>query len=372
MATIIFWLFALCSSKKEAAITINMEDIADHYEGVFPCADCEGIRYDLVLDANGTLTETMLHQGESSNEIIHSGRWYLENDTTLRVELPDDEKYFFIHENGLELLNKKRNKIESELKEMYRLKKSGNDASDEQVENIMRNRMRAMSPAELDTETDFKARGNEPFWNLEIDFERYLIFTTMEGEEIRTDDLDINKAQDAPVSRIRGIIGNSSILVTIREQQCHDSMSDEVFRNIVRVEVMNEGNMDYEVYEGCGEFMPDYRLHDIWVLTNINNEELDKELLNNNETPVFEFYSEEERFLGNLGCNSVNGSFFVAEKGAIQFGLLTSTTNMCLNMDLEDKLSKILNNRRLKYRFEELNLFLEAYDGTKLTFRKVD
>lgn len=219
---------------------------------------------------------------------------------------------------------------------------------------------------------DFYARGNEPSWSVDIDMDNGIKFTTLEGISIETGIPDIDKAQDENIIRIRAEIDPGDIVITIHEENCTDNMSGEVFKNKVVVILNPEGDDNYQILEGCGQYVPDYSLHDIWVLTSINGEPLERDRFPEKGSPTFEFYAEEGRVSGHAGCNNFNGSFFVAEKNVIHFEPFAMTRMMCEDMEIEDLVSNAVAGRRMKYEIRDMHLTLTGYDETELVFKKVD
>ena len=68
------------------AALITSEDFANelpaHYSGLLPCADCEGIRYDVDLRENNVYFMRMSYLGRSSNDPIDQiGLWSVVVDT---------------------------------------------------------------------------------------------------------------------------------------------------------------------------------------------------------------------------------------------------------------------------------------------------
>ena len=110
------------------------------------------------------------------------------------------------------------------------------------------------------------------------------------------------------------------------------------------------------------------QLHDIWALESINGESfvMDKQTRNH---PTIEIYLEEEKVIGNTGCNNFNGKLKVDEN-QINFSQIISTEMACPG-DLEYRFLTALESID-NYKIEKLRLFL--YEGEKelLIFRKVD
>ena len=218
---------------------------------------------------------------------------------------------------------------------------------------------------------DFYARGNEPSWALDIDLDAGIKFSNMDGILLETTSLDIQKAADAKVTRFSGSGESGEILVTVTEEECNDTMADEKFHNSVIVEINTE-EVENETFSGCGQYVPDYRLHDIWVLIEVNGQEVEDDLLNEKGRPTFEFFVEEGRISGHAGCNNMNGSFYRAGEDILHFQPLVMTRMMCPEMKLEDLIAQSLADKRIKYEVNDLKLSLKGYDDTELILKKID
>ncbi len=219
---------------------------------------------------------------------------------------------------------------------------------------------------------DFYVRGNEPSWAVDIDMENGIKFSNLDGLIIETTSLKIHQAADATVTRISGGGDSGEIIVTITEEECRDMMSDEKFRNSVKVEIKREGEDEYGSFIGCGQYVPDYRLHDIWVLVEANGNEINSDRFPEKGSPTFEFYVEEGRVSGHAGCNNINGTFYRAGKDILHFEPFAMTRMMCPDMELEDLIAKTVAGKSMKYEIKNFELNLTGYDGTNLIFKKID
>ncbi len=215
---------------------------------------------------------------------------------------------------------------------------------------------------------DFYARGNEPFWSLDMDFEKKFAFKTLDGFELNVPPVKGEKAMDANITRYYAEVESGSIIITIREEKCSDSMADRQFSHSVRVEVKPKTDAEYLVYNGCGQFVPDYGLHDIWALVSISGEPVSK----SDTQSVLEFHVEEGKVLGNTGCNAFNGTFSRVGQDVLQFSDMAITKKLCKEAGVENLLIKSVFGRRVKYLRENLNVKILGYGGMELIFKKVD
>lgn len=113
---------------------------------------------------------------------------------------------------------------------------------------------------------------------------------------------------------------------------------------------------------------PKLAIHDIWVTTHINGEEItDKTNL-----PTLEINTTKMQAFGTNGCNNYTGQIKNITSEAIEFGAIASTRKMCMDMTIPDSFDKAFNNIST-YKKEDLNLsfYNEAGDEV-LRFKKAD
>ncbi|WP_238160864.1 META domain-containing protein [Flavobacterium cupreum] len=135
------------------------------------------------------------------------------------------------------------------------------------------------------------------------------------------------------------------------------------------IEIKNNAELTFTKLEGCGNYNTDYRLHDIWVLEELNGfkvfvTDFQKEL------PRIEINSSENKFMGYGGCNAISGSIFY-EKDLLRFSKVISTMMACAPGNKESEFTKALQSTTT-YSIENLRLTLSNPSGKLLVFRKVD
>lgn len=142
LSAVVFGLFS-CNSKSNSEKTENPTTtdsttlVDEHtsqtsldyygvYEGLTPCADCEGIKMKVTLSKDGTyLLETAyVKNGEDVLPSEESGQFtWAKDGSTIKLEgIKDGPNQFFVGEGHLSILDQEGNKIESSLKDMYVLK----------------------------------------------------------------------------------------------------------------------------------------------------------------------------------------------------------------------------------------------------------
>ncbi|THD66297.1 META domain-containing protein [Robertkochia marina] len=226
------------------------------------------------------------------------------------------------------------------------------------------------SSKQKETMTFFKAQGNEPFWNLTLN-DQQLIFTSMlEGyEEFITPLPQVNRAADANVKRYRAATEKVTLTATITHEPCADTMADNNYEYQVALEVQLTGDSKPVSLKGCGNYVTDYRLQDIWILEKLG-EEIVQEGWFAKEPPTMEVNVAENRFTGYAGCNQMRGNIFW-EPGLLRFTDVISTRKACLPENKEgeflDKLRKTTT-----YSIENNRLMLSNPNHPLMVFRKTD
>jgi heat shock protein HslJ len=128
----------------------------------------------------------------------------------------------------------------------------------------------------------------------------------------------------------------------------------------VKTQIVNE-------FEGSGNI--DYRLHDIWVLEELNGRKISK-IDFSKEFPLLEIFTKENKFLGFAGCNQINGSLSF-EKGKLRFTNLTVTKLVCEPENKEAEFITALQSSD-KYQIANNRLILSYSSEVKMILRKMD
>lgn len=215
----------------------------------------------------------------------------------------------------------------------------------------------------------FKATGNEPFWELKIGNDEIVFTSLIKGKEkLVFSSVKSTRVMDANVKMYKVKNAASKATISIQQIDCQNSMSGVIFPYKVSIEIKNDSDTDFKKTDGCGKYITDYRLHDIWVLEELNGYKVfvtdyQKEL------PRIEIHAEENKFMGFGGCNSISGSLFF-EKDLLRFDNITSTLMACTN-NKEDEFVKALKNATA-YSIKNNRLTLSNSSGKLLIFKKVD
>lgn len=211
----------------------------EEFSGIVPCADCEGIAFRLHFYANSRYQSSSMYVGESNETFIEEGSWRAVGDSTIVLKNQEGtEKSFRLDNSRLLMLDRDGKEVQGELASRYILR----NTRTEPVEG-------SLGVREGESNINFKAHGNEPFWGLQIDTDQMIAFRMMSGDSLRI------PVPEVKIDSMNGLrtystkTESGTLSVTLRPVGCIDSMSGQVYD--YRVEVMR----DSATYTGCGGFL---------------------------------------------------------------------------------------------------------------------
>ncbi len=247
-------------------------------------------------------------------------------------------------------------------------KKKENVEEGEKLEDTLTVKAPKPTAVKID-ENYFKASGAEPFWGLKIQENRVTL--NMMEDTIITPHTEPIKAQDSNISMYRIQTEAVHIDVIIAQKECTNAMSGEKSPYTVTIAYKYTGEEETHALEGCGTYITDYRLHDIWVLQEMDGETVSKEEFNGKEAPNMEIDVNTNRFSGFSGCNRMTGGLFF-EKDVLRFTQVAGTKMACPGMDKE---SEFLKNLQASTTYSISNNRLYLSNGNRenlLVFKKID
>lgn len=214
----------------------------------------------------------------------------------------------------------------------------------------------------------FRGNGNEPDWSLKIS-EKTIEFTSLKPgfETLTGNHVEPIRAMDANVKMYRVATGDVTMIIQIMQQECVNTMSGDKSVYSVRIEILKNNNSTF--LSGCGNYVTDPRLHDIWVLEQLNGKKVTLTDFTK-ELPNLEINSSTNQFMGFAGCNRMNGTIFF-ERGLLRFTNTITTRMFCGENNKENEFLKALQNATT-YNVKNLRLTLTSPSGEVLVFKKVD
>lgn len=129
-------IFISCGSKtdqmqttKTIPIETSKDSIALHligkYEGLMPCADCEGIQYSLLLQKDKNFQSKYIYKGKDVPPVDNNGKWSLIGDSILFLQSTGDvPAYMKIYRNdSLVMLDESKQRMTGPLQGMFVFRK---------------------------------------------------------------------------------------------------------------------------------------------------------------------------------------------------------------------------------------------------------
>ena len=212
----------------------------------------------------------------------------------------------------------------------------------------------------------FQASGTEPFWNIRFSDTKIQFTSLVAGfEKFTTPHVDPVQAMDANVKKYQASTELGQLVVEIKHQTCINAMSGEAYPYQVAVKMQRGVDQEPTAFEGCGAYVPDYRLHDLWVLESLEGTSASK--MSFRELPSMEINTQEATFTGFAGCNRMSGKLF-AERDLLRFTDIF-TTRMACSPSLENEFLTALR-AATTFRIGNNRLYLSNPNGEQLVFKK--
>jgi uncharacterized membrane protein len=205
---------------------------AGFYQGMLPCKNCEGIQRTIAFSKDHFKMEDLSH-GKSLSVKKTEGTWEKHKD---RFVLYQDDKAISMYKlvkDSLIIVENNGGRVPDSLSSQYVLFKK-NTAP----ENPSWKKRKSEG-------IDIIGNGNEPFWSLEIDNEKLILFRSSASEKPVI--VPIEKpviTKDSTIYSITTEIGDV-LRVSIASAFCHDGMGDHLYE--YKMTVRYKG----QIYKGC-------------------------------------------------------------------------------------------------------------------------
>ncbi|WP_306350123.1 heat-shock protein [Flavobacterium sp. '19STA2R22 D10 B1'] len=214
----------------------------------------------------------------------------------------------------------------------------------------------------------FKGTGNEPFWNVEITTDSIKFNSVTDYGGFSASGVKMTALMDANIKEYKSESKSGTIKVIVQQSKCVDNMSGQENKYTVKVEIKKRLDFNTELFEGCGNYVVNYRLHDIWVPEEIEGKKVTASDFGK-EIPVMEINAAEATFMIDLKYGAtVKGKLF-SENKLLRFVDINTTEKKPKPISVE-----FLTALKGVTHFEIKNnrLYLSNPDGMKAVFRKVD
>lgn len=206
---------------------------------------------------------------------------------------------------------------------------------------------------------------NEENWNLKMSESLIIFSSTSQGfESFEFPFTTPTRVADANIKEYRTQLPQASLNLKYVQADCGGIKN--TYTVFASVQLKSKEVIEFK---GCGTYIADYRLSDIWVLETISGARAD--ISNFRERlPEIEINAKEKSFMGFAGCNQIRGTLFV-EQDLIRFTNIIQTKMLCAPPNQENDFLKALQSST-RYNFEEDQLILSNPDRETLRFKKVD
>lgn len=201
------------------------------YQGVFPCKGCEGVQQTIVFKDDKSYRQEQIVWSKNSMPETSEGTWKLKDG---KIELSQNSKTAVI------LIKRKDT--------LFGININGVPVNDSSKYMLTKRKLASINPAwdkKRSEGIDFAGLGNEPFWNLEIDNEKFILFKLAEWKK------PVIAPVEKPVTNKDSIFydikkDSTRWTITIFPQFCSDGMSDYLYQYKVNI------NYKGALYKGCG------------------------------------------------------------------------------------------------------------------------
>jgi uncharacterized membrane protein len=201
------------------------------YQGMFPCKGCEGTQQTILFNDDKSYRQEQLVWGKDAMPKSSEGSWQRKNG---KIELSQNNR------PAITLLKKKDT--------LFGVKINGILVNDSSKYILTKRKLAANNSVwnkKRSQGIDFTGLGNEPFWTLEIDNEKFILFNLAGWKKpviVPVEKPVINK--DSTLYTLK--TDTTKWTITIFPQFCSDGMSDYLYQYRVKV------NYKGTIYKGCG------------------------------------------------------------------------------------------------------------------------
>lgn len=217
---------------------------------------------------------------------------------------------------------------------------------------------------------DFTGSGIEPMWNVKIDTDGGIFFTSeTDGIKIETP-----KPKFVPIMDVAGWSYDSKtddfvIQVEIMKGDCTSGYEDVVYPYSVRVMITRISDKSRMEYKGCGKYEVNEMLNNEWAVVRINGRDVTENDFMKVK-PFMKFDVSENKVAGKSGCNNFFGEAEV-QGDKIKFGYRFGATLMaCPNMEFEREFMKTITGKTFDYRIDGDKLYLTENGETVMELIK--
>jgi heat shock protein HslJ len=208
---------------------------------------------------------------------------------------------------------------------------------------------------------DFFAEGDAPVhWTLDLDLEKGFSFKPADERQLIGPPVQATRATGTNADKYETTTDAGTMILVVYDEPCSGKQQDK--RPPRRTEV----TLNNKRYTGCGDYLYDEALNDIWTLETIGNKNPDAPV---RKLPWIEFNLEKNKMYGYDGCNNLSSDIKV-EGNRIKFSVFAGTKTACPGNETEELFSSMLSGHIVDYYIANGRLTLILINETKLIFIK--
>lgn len=211
------------------------------------------------------------------------------------------------------------------------------------------------------TTTDFYAHSDDGRWNMSIRFGQTIVFNSPSNHIMFQ--APTNKKIVAAGANVVSIFAQNDQYILKATIDVVDCAKDNG-RKVVSVMIRNIKTKKEMDFSGCGKYMGDPDLQDVWYVEKVNDQQLTASEFPH-ELPHFEFDLLQQKIEGFAGCNQVHGNLSF-DYNKITIKPLVSTRMYCGEASkIETQIMEILNGQPI-YKFQDGKLYIETTKGSMI------
>ncbi|MFT3911334.1 MAG: META domain-containing protein [Ferruginibacter sp.] len=149
--------------------------------------------------------------------------------------------------------------------------------------------------------------------------------------------------------------------IVVYAEPCASDAKSNTSRNV-------EVTVNNKRYSGCGSYLYDYLVNDVWELQYIDNRD---PVSPKKQLPRIEFDLQQNKMIGYDGCNNISSDIEI-KGNHIKFSAFAGTKLSCPGNETEKIFSTMLSGHTVDYTIENRRLNIYLINDSKLTFTKVE
>ena len=209
---------------------------------------------------------------------------------------------------------------------------------------------------------DLYADGNNPVaWTLELDLEKGFTFKATGNIPLIAGAVPPANSTNPDAETYLTKTDSGLMKIVVYTEPCVVSAKGKTSRKV-------EVTVNDRRYSGCGSYLYDYLVNDVWELQYIDNRD---PAPSKKQLPRMEFNLEQNKMNGYDGCNNISSDIEI-KGNHIKFSAFAGTKLSCPGNETEKIFSTMLSGHTVDYTIENRRLTIYLINDSRLTFTKVE